>query len=476
MSEQEKRIIGRMGVRRQARTMSREHRGSGSRGLSAQSLKNFRLNLPTVATKYHLRRPDNPFPQLDNPELLSYEKVGMQYFIKRGKNKMRMIELTPGRDLIDVYRFPDKKQKLEDGSEIAIYEHLVSSEKAQQAIIEGKWLKEFEPDSYYGVSGWVEEWHHLVTMEKISGDYRRGDVRKKYDKNDKTSGSFFKTRDRCETTLGQKTCDLCKEGWPKVFGNRFWVDLSHGRWFGPVDAQQEVLERQPTEGGYVFPLYYACEHCNEMLSVQNGEQVVSMDIALACAHCGAHVDPEAGTDPIGIDHEHHLAKCLECNEEWPLLSHDDPEGLRKLLVQDHECANCKEKTYPMPVYQHIWVDAEDQGKEALTEWTTHDIWDCQVTMLVDGKNLVIKRCLVQEPDPRLFDPKFQGLESLGKEGAEQQAERMREELDLNKVHAPVDPDEVAEFLDLPNLFEHAAAQKEASAEKQRYRPRGQASS
>lgn len=444
-------VLGRMGVRQQAREMGRQHR-TNNRGMSSSMLRNMRARLEKVASKYHFRKPEEPYLMFDTTDAYAYEKTGMQYFIKRSRNRQRMIEMTPGRDLIDVYRNPDK------------YPELTESEKAKAALLEGKWLSEFNPEFYACVSGWVEEWHHYVTMGKNKNNEAVVMA------NPGTGVKTWHDRIRCEKTLGERGCTLCDSKWPLVFGNRFWLDFSHGRWFGPIDAQREILERVPIEGGYVYPSYYACGHCNEILRCTFNNKEVSLDITMACPQCGVPVTEDH--DGILIDAERHVAQCSDCSAEWVLLSHDEPEGLRRLVSMEHVCLGCGEKTVAVPVYKHMWTEPEDAGKEPLTEWTTHDIFDCQITMYLDDKQLVVKNCIPQDPDPRLFDPKHQGLGQLGSEIAENLAKRMQEPLDLDKVHAPQDPDEDSDFLDLPNLFEAAAKAREDSAEKQKYVPRG----
>lgn len=407
-------VSGRLAARRQAKENYREHGGSGSRFRQYQRL---RMKFDQTPTRLHLQRSEEPYEDPSNPDLSFWWKTGMGYFLKTKKYKKGIfIEKNFDEDLIDAYSNPARHEL-----------------QQAEGVADGKWLKKFPPKPYYCVSGWIEEWFHLVSYE----DERDG----------KTVN--WTERERCSA----KGCSLCKEGWARVFGNRFWFDFSYAQWFGPVDAVFEKLERMPKDGGYVYPQHYECEECNEIMAFfdRKRKEDVVLDMMNKCGACGS--------ENLGIEPEEHMGECQDCDSRWALLSHEDPH-LGGYLAQILKCAGCGHEGYPRPVMVH---------SEGLEEWECHDIYDVQLTIhKTDEKRpkIVIKKFEVKEPDPRLFDSELQGEG----EAAERQAEAHVKCIDLNKVHPQPTPDDVAELIELQNLFD-PNREARAGVQPKRWKPR-----
>ena len=83
------------------------------------------------------------------------------------------------------------------------------------------------------------------------------------------------------------------------------------------------------------------------------------------------------------------------------------------------------------------------------------IFDCQLTLQMiasaDGrsKNLKVEDVSIQDPDPRLFDAKFQGPDA---EKAQSAADYMKKPLDLDILLRAPTADEQAQLLSVANPF------------------------
>lgn len=456
-----KTYMNRMG-QRQAANKARRTFKRGSRGMKSSILRMYREKIPSAPQRWQLRRPAEPYPHFSDPNLVSDEYQFLMYSVKKG-GKFRTFPVNPDQDLIDVYRDPNRLvagADPEDPNAERKYAHLLQSEAAQQAIAEhGPWIESDinPPDSMYGVEFYILDWYHLVTLKKQGNDIV-------YTKNPGKDDKTWRERELCSG----RGCKLCQDDWPKVFGKRGWHDFSFGRWWGVIDPQREVMERWPKEGGYVYPLYYQCpnEACvddngtRNIMRIVHNDVPVDLDIALACQKCGAQADPEdPDSDPLLIDEDKHMVECSECGNRSPLLAQDDPDGLKIILQHTHTCQHCGEEGYPEAVYEHMWTEQdEDPGAETLQEWTNYDLFDHTLTLYKEGKEgrhqfHITEAELSPEPDPKLFDPQFQGAGVLDDKTVEREIERMKEHLDLSKALEPTDPSDVAEFLEVPNLYD-----------------------
>jgi hypothetical protein len=410
-------VAGRLAARRQARRNYQEHGGGDRKG--GRYFMGLRLKLDEHPTRIHLQRPETAYQDPTNPDLSFWWKTGMSRFIKTKRFKRGIpVEMNmDGDDLLDAYAHPGKYGL-----------------QSVDGVADGKWLSKFDPKPYFCVSGWVEEWYHLVQYEE---------------ERDGQKVSWHE-RVRC---VG-RDCENCQEEWPKVFGNRFWLDFSYAQWFGPIDAVFEVLERTPKDGGYVYPMHYKCNDedveydeegnpvegtggCGEILSFwdKKAKKEVTLDMTNNCGSCNS--------ENIGLDAEEHMAECQDCNSRWSLLSHED-SSLFYYLSSILKCSHCGHEGYPTPVMAH---------SEGLEEWECYDLYDVQLTvhMVKEGKRnrLQVKKFEVRDPDEKLFKAKHQGEG----EAAKKQAEKHEACLDLEKVHSVMTPEEQAEILELPNLFD-----------------------
>ena len=393
-----------------------------------------RLALTEKPTKVRFVRSRNEegklirFADPENPEIKYPWKFGYNYFIKT-KDRPRgfTVEWTAENNLIDAYVNP-AKYGLQDREELAA----------------GAFLKKFPPKQYFCASGFIEESYHLVDRKREDG-----------------SGTFT-DRVRCEG----RNCPHCEEQWPKVFGNRFWIDFSPYQWMGPIDRVLEEMERHPKEGGYVYPSHYSCEGCGETLEFidPKSKKEVSLDITNACEMCGAT------GDDILLDPNENVARCDSCDHEWSLLSHEDGV-LKKYLDQELECNNCGHVGYPQPNFLHMFedYDPEDEDTHPLEDWTPTTLFDARLVMYREAAQgerkgpLRIKNWTIDKPNPKLFDLRSQGWN--GKEGhpsqkiAQMWVDRHKQTLNLDDIHPVLDPDEVAELLGLPNILAPNAQNK-----------------
>lgn len=416
---------GRLASRRSAQESYNNNRG-GRRGGFYLGMRLKLDERPTRLVLHRFKEEDAEDYKLyadpNDPEVGYYWKYGLNYFLKLKGDRYRSIEWTPEDNLIEAYRDPAKHGFAELDEAAA-----------------GAWLKKFPARPYFCISGWVEDWYHLV--EK---------------KNDKTEKTYV-DRVRCEG----RGCPHCQEKWPKVFGNRFWMDFSGAQWMNVMDKLLEELDRCPQDGGYVYPLHYACEECGEILEFVDpkSKRDVRLDMTNSCPSCGS--------EEVGIDPEEHMAECNDCHTRWPLLTHED-DDLKRYVDTVMKCQACGHQGYPKAVMEH---------SEGLEEWESSSLFDCAITMYKtmegDKGRLHIKKWEFSEPDPRLFDPRFQGWDgdeknTEAKEIAEKWVERHKQALDLDKVHQVQDPDQVAETIELPNLFAVAAG---GGSKRQAYKPR-----
>jgi hypothetical protein len=366
-----------------------------------------RLKLMTIATKVTLDRPKTGgYLDTKHGVKFPWKRIKRHYLPGAGKNGAYVV--CSDQCLVCAYREP-AKFGFEDVEPI-----------------------ESLADNYgtggYVISGWVEEWYHLAEEER----------------RDK-KGTYL-SRVRCLS----RNCKHCSEKTQRVFGNRFHHVFSTPTWQLSVDPVHERIERvcKTCEGGFMWVPNYSCPKCEAVL----------FDLS-TCDNCTNH---EVEHD-VGIDADTHVAKCQTCDTEWSLLESDDPD-FAKAVSKEVGCGNCGEQVYPSPSL--ICTTEECEG-------SSHDLYDAQLHIRKEGEKkqtrIIIQNFSIQEPDPRLFDPKYQGDDA---EKAKKVAERHAESLDLDQIYAPDPPSRVAELLNVPNLF----AGQQSKREHKRWAPRGGESS
>ena len=151
-----------------------------------------------------------------------------------------------------------------------------------------------------------------------------------------------------------------------------------------------------------------------------------------------------GKENVGIDPEHAQFVCQDCDSEWSAFETDNPE-ISKLVNKDMKCTNCGQEGLPKPIIVCTDCDKPDP----------YGVFDCQMKISMVGskdgksKEMRIDNASIQEPDPRLFDPKFQGDDD---EWARKAADGMSKPIDLDKLLPPSSADEQARLLSVQNPF------------------------
>lgn len=246
-------------------------------------------------------------------------------------------------------------------------------------------LAKFEPKGYTAVSGWIEEWFHLREKKRDNGD------------------GTYKVRELCEG----RDCEGCRDKVTRVFGQRFWYAFTETQWSNCIEPILDKVSRSCRCGGYLFPSHYRCEKCDTVL----------FDMTNSCPHCGDSVD-------VDIDPDTHAAECKQCGRQWSLLECED-DRLEEMADSIYVCPKCEHSGYP-----RVKLVCSNGCKE---DGDPHDIFDAQITLHRDSDqkqyNLLAKSFKIQPPDPKLFDPQYQG----GGEDGNKIVGYHKECLDLEKV-------------------------------------------
>lgn len=369
-----------------------------------------RLNLNEKPKKLHFDRPEKLYKDIDSAQEFPWKR-GRRHFIPGGgkRGKGAYVECAGDRCLTCAYGNPQR------------FGFKIEPDKT---------LVRQEAEVYLGISGWVEEWYHLVEQKKEGKKDADG------------SQQTFVSREQCEG----RNCEHCAKKKKKVFGSRFFNAFSDAQFRHLMSEVYEKVERvcQCTgldgQHGYIYPPAYACSNpeCG-------GGGTVLIDLMLSCPSCG---DASEGGFEILPNPENHSAVCQRCSTEWSLLESEDNE-LAKRANEIVRCPECKNEDYPKPIY-YCTTDNCDV--------LPHDIYDCQLTLRKEGTGkqtkLVVVDWKIQEPDPRLFDAAKQGEG----EAADLVAKRHREHIDLDHVFAPDVPAAQADILKRDNLFKDAGGQ------------------
>ena len=258
---------------------------------------------------------------------------------------------------------------------------------------------------YYAVGMWIEEWYHLA-------DYY-------IDEHNPAKGTF-KRREKCSG----KGCELCQENVMRVFGNKNWFSISPGQWKHSFHALNKYIENHFCHcGGNIFVTSFFCKGCHQTI----------VDVSESCDFC-----KEGGVE---LHMDTGMAVCPRCHRDWP-ADYDKHEKIVDLVGERFKCS-CGANEYPVP---------KRMCSNESCAVDPYGIFDCQLSVHTTGdqkeKRIVIGEYKLQEPDPRLFDPQFQGADVM----AVKIAENMKKPLDLNYLLRPMSPDEQAKELHLPNPF------------------------
>ena len=269
-------------------------------------------------------------------------------------------------------------------------------------------LADLKNNIYYAVSGWVEEWYHAVQVLK--------------EENNPQAGHYIR-RERC---LGGKgACQHCSQGWPRVFGNRFYAAIAPSHWDNTIFRAHRVVARYCHCGGLLYTPVFVCSNCAQPL----------VDVCETC-DCGSK----------NIDFsllERGEVGCKDCRLTWRIYP-DDNEGIAQQVSEPMTCPRCQTNAVPA---DRMVCSQGCEGKP-------YNIFDCQLTLRKAGpKNtddLVVDNCIIQEPDPMLFNPQFQNNDEIA-------IKAMNAPIDLDELLKPDDPNAQAQALGVPNPFGAGAA-------------------
>jgi hypothetical protein len=360
-----------------------------SRGGSNKRRWGYLYKFGTTPVRVHFSKPENPYIHPDTGAELPF-RAGMRYYVKwAGKNGAYIERDDPveGKNcIIDAYKNPAAFGL--DIQPIAKFSNL-------------------EAKVYYAVAGWVEEWFHDVLCE-----------------NPKT-GAKWRERQLC-TGHG---CEGCKENHPKVFGKKVYFEVAKTHWNECVFGWEERINSQCQcdPEAFIYIQQYNCPECKGMMQ----------DVMNACFSCGSN--------NIGLDVQSARAECEDCHAGWSVYESDNAE-LSKAVNKESKCPHCSFQGYPVP--QPVCTHCGDNNKE-------YSIFDCQMKISMTGtkdgksKEMKIEDVSIQEPDEKLFNPKYQSDDD---EWADRIAEGNKKPLNLDALLAAPSPDEQAQKLNVANPF------------------------
>jgi ribosomal protein S27AE len=291
-------------------------------------------------------------------------------------------------------------------------------------------MKQFDPKTYYAVSGWIEEDFHLVTFNKDEGD-----------------GTYNK-RMMCEG----RGCQWCEDGWPMVFGNKFYTEISPGQWRHSIhEINTQIQNSHCACGGDIYVLRFECANCGVIpVIVDDDRREVVMDVSTFC---------DCGSDQVGLNLETAEAECSACGRSWSAL-YTMHKNIYSLTRSKQKCGECGYEGYLKPVRFCTTEGCEIKPM---------GVFDCQLTVRMTGtkkeKRLVIDNYVVQEPDPRLFDVEYQG--GAGDEWAPKIVDSHKKPLDLDYLLRPDSTDWQAKLLNKADPF-NAAGRTTGAARYARY--------
>jgi hypothetical protein len=223
----------------------------------------------------------------------------------------------------------------------------------------------------------------------------------------------------------KRTCEMCKNQVPKVFGKQFYTQFSYPVWKAVFEPFQERVERFCRCGGRLAIFDYRCNKCGAIL----------VDLLNSCSQCKS-------TD-VSIELDDGIARCGSCNSEWSIYESEDPD-LSAYVKDPVECVKCGNRNLLVPN-----LSCAQQGEKCNQKPDPYNIFDVSMTIVKKEKRTEIANWKIAEPDPRLFNPDFQGRPGAtgdDRKYAESVAARNAEPLDLNEAMAPQSPSEQAKYI------------------------------
>jgi hypothetical protein len=350
-------------------------------------------------TRVHFGTPEVLYSGLDGEGGFPF-RVGERYYVSNGgpKRSGTYVEVHPEQDVIAAYTNPQAF-----GLEV---DPIAS-------------LAKIRPQIYYGVSGWIEEWFHLVEKKSKSD----------------SSKTYF-DRERC-TGRG---CEHCKAKVPKVFGKKFYATVARSHWDNSIFLANQDVGTNCKCGGFVYFEDYHCENCNHIL----------VDVCHRCESCDG--------ENIGIDPENAAAVCQGCETSWSVLEQENSD-IAKLVASEMKCQNCNHSGIPIPTETCTNCDSPNP----------YGIFDCQLILRKTGSGkqseLIVDDWEIQDPDPKLFDTQYQGPDAEKASGI---AEGMKKVLNLNEIFEPESPENQAQLCHVPNPFSSKNPTKQGFAKFSRH--------
>jgi len=277
-------------------------------------------------------------------------------------------------------------------------------------------------DLYVGVAGWIEEWFHLVK-----------------DKNEQ--GKEYTKRVMCE----KRTCEMCRNHVPKVFGKQFYTQFSYPVWKAVFEPFQERVERFCRCGGRLAIFDYHCAKCGAMM----------VDFLNTCGQCGS--------DQVNINLDDGQATCEKCHSEWTIYESQDPE-LSEFVRSEAVCDKCGHKGPPIPN-----LNCAVKGEKCNGKPDPYNIFDVSMVLVKKDKRTEIESWKIAEPDSRLFSAEHQGRPGAAGEElqiAEKVAARNAEPLDLNELFTPQSAAEQAKYIGVADPWGGKAGGEDAKYRKQ----------
>ena len=304
----------------------------------------------------------------------------------------------------------------------------------ENVAVDGR-LSKLESKTYYGVAGWVEEDYHLVEFYK--------------DENNPEAGTY-KQRERC---MG-RGCEYCQDDEQKVFGNKFYSEISPGQWKHTIhDVNTRIQNSHCQCGGDIYVLRFECPACDVIPVCKDKEgREVLMDVSTFC---------DCDSDNVSINADTMEAVCGDCGNKWSAV-YTNHQSIYQLCRDKQKCVECGNTAVLRPVRV-----CSTEGCEV----KPHGVFDCQLTLRVTGKGkdkrMHVDNYVIQPPDPRLFDVECQG----GDDWAPKIVEAHKKPLDLDYLLRPDDPDDQAKRLNKPNPF-NAAGRTAGAGRYARYEGEG----
>jgi hypothetical protein len=357
------------------KAVDKERNPNKGRGRSGQ-----RFTLTEHKVRFHLQAPKELYEHPESGELLEFF-TGLRYYVRWAGNN-GMYFRTNGNSIIDAWRDPEKFNL-----------DLKPLSKCQQL---------YPADIYYAVSGWVEEWFHIVEKEN------------------KNTKAKYKEKELC-TGPGCEYCD--KKTNPRVFGKKVYLEFSSSQWSAWWLANERAHSRCKC-GSIIFTSHYICGGCEDTL----------YDFAGACYSCDS--------EELTIDEESEEFNCEGCSSAWSIYPFNNAEFYKEATAKT--ACQCGHEDVPIPVRSCL------ECGDNLDDYGLLD-YQMKLSSEVKGKGKVIhiEDLKIQEPDPRLFDPKMQSKDA---DWGEKMAKGNQTPIDLSKACEPMDHDREAEILKIGNPF------------------------